>query len=265
MAEQVRCGVTARSRPGARRRRPDRGPQALPIAGTRPEGRAGPPREEIFNRVSARRAGSVTRHPQARPRPAVMWPPAAADVSLAGPLSCCRPAWPQSGLCRWLASAQLLPAGYALRAGGEFAAAGGAERPVLVPVLRWSSPAQVALPAVLRPARRFVPSAGRDPVAGRVVLLAAEPAGWTRQQQGPGQRASPAGGPGPGSRRPQRQPDGAHGASEPSPASEPLMLVEPQRVQARGYRRQFLPFSSACLVNGRVVTCSCRSRSAVLI
>jgi len=36
---------------------------------------------------------------------------------------------------------------------------GGAEQPVLVPLLRWSSPAQVALPAVLRPARRFVPSA----------------------------------------------------------------------------------------------------------
>ena len=61
---------------------PDRGPETLQIAGTRPEGRAGPPREETFNRVSARRAGSVTRHPQARPRPAMMRPPAAADVSL---------------------------------------------------------------------------------------------------------------------------------------------------------------------------------------
>ena len=54
---------------------------------------------------------------------------------------------------------------------------GGAEQPVLVPLLRWSSPAQVALPAVLRPARRFAPSAGRDLVAGPVVLLEAEPAG----------------------------------------------------------------------------------------
>ena len=33
----------------------------------------------------------------------------------------------------------------------------------------------------------------------------------------------------------------------------------------RGYRSRSLPFSSACLINGRVVTCSCRSRSAVLI
>ena len=104
---------------------------------------------------------------------------------------------------------------------------GGAEQPVLVPLLRWSSPALVALPAVLRPARRFVPSAGRDLVAGRVVLLEAEPAGW---QQGPGQRASPAGGTGPGSRRSQRQPDGAGGASEASPASETFMLMEPQLV-----------------------------------
>ena len=54
---------------------------------------------------------------------------------------------------------------------------GGAEQPVLVSLLRWSSPAQVALPAVLRPARRFVPSAGTDLVAGRVVLSEAEPAG----------------------------------------------------------------------------------------
>ncbi len=42
-------------------------------------------------------------------------------------------------------------------------------------------------------------------------------------------------------------------------------LGVPQEVQAPGYRRQFLPFSSACLINGRVVTCSCWSRSAVLI
>src|SRR2546421_5565913 len=36
------------------------------IAGTRPEGEGRAPREETFNRVSARRAGAVTRHPQAR-------------------------------------------------------------------------------------------------------------------------------------------------------------------------------------------------------
>jgi hypothetical protein len=59
---------------------------------------------------------------------------------------------------------------------------GGAEQPVLVSLLRWSSPAQVALPAVRRSARSFVASAGRDLVAGRVVLLEAEPAGWAGRQ-----------------------------------------------------------------------------------
>src|SRR5690242_7069081 len=98
---------------------------------------------------------------------------------------------------------------------------GAVEQPVLVSPLRWSSPAQVALPAVLRPAREFVPSAGRDLVVGRVVLLEAEPTGWT-WQQGPGQRASPVWEPGPGSRRPQRQPDGAHGASAASPGKRAL-------------------------------------------
>jgi hypothetical protein len=55
---------------------------------------------------------------------------------------------------------------------------GGAEQPVLVPVLRWFSPARAASPAVLRPARRFVPSAGRrdkEPArpAGHQVVVAA--------------------------------------------------------------------------------------------
>ena len=141
---------------------------------------------------------------------------------------------------------------------------GGAEQPILVPLLRWSSLCTGRIACDAPAGSRFVPSAGRDLVAGRVVPLEAEPTGWT-WQQGPGQRARSAGGTGLGSRRPQRQPDGAHGASEARPASEPLRLVEPQQVQARGYRRQSLPFSAACLINGRVVTCSCRSRSAVLI
>jgi hypothetical protein len=42
-------------------------------------------------------------------------------------------------------------------------------------------------------------------------------------------------------------------------------LCVPQQVQTRGYRSQSLPFSSARLINGRVATCSCWSRSAVLI
>jgi hypothetical protein len=101
-------------------------------------------------------------------------------------------------------------------------------------------------------------------VPGRVVPLEAEPAGWT-WQQGPGQRASSVGEPGPAVAGLSGQPGGAHGASEASPASEPFMLVEPQQVEARGYRSQSLSFSSACLINGRVVTCSCWSRSAVLL
>jgi len=74
----------------------------------------------------------------------------------------------------------LVWADYALRVDGEFVAADGAEQPVLVPLLRWSSPAQVALPAVLLPARRFVPSAGRRDKertrsAGQQVIVAASP------------------------------------------------------------------------------------------
>jgi len=97
----------------------------------------------------------------------------------------------------------LIDADYALRVDGEFVAAGrrGTAGSGASPSLVFS--AQVALPAALRPAGRFGPSAGRDLVAGRVVPLEAEPAGRT-WQQGPGQRASPAGEPGPGSRRPQR-------------------------------------------------------------
>jgi hypothetical protein len=86
-------------------------------------GRAGPAREETFNRVSARRAGSVTRRPQARPRPAVMWPPAAAGVSLTWPLSCCRLGRSLVSAAGWPARSSSLPT---MRCGvdGEFVAAG---------------------------------------------------------------------------------------------------------------------------------------------
>jgi hypothetical protein len=79
--------------------------------------------------------------------------------------------------------AQRRIADYALRADGEFVAAGrrGTAGSGASPSLVFS--AQVALPAALRSAGRFVPAAGRDLVAGSVVLLEAEPAGW---QQGPG-------------------------------------------------------------------------------
>jgi len=42
-------------------------------------------------------------------------------------------------------------------------------------------------------------------------------------------------------------------------------LGVPQEVWTCRYRRQSLSFWSGCLINGRVVTCSCWSRSAVLI
>jgi hypothetical protein len=54
--------------------------------GARPGGGPGPARDVAFNRVSARRAGPVTRHRQARPRPAAMravWRPAVVGVALA--------------------------------------------------------------------------------------------------------------------------------------------------------------------------------------
>jgi len=138
---------------------------------------------------------------------------------------------------------------------------GGAEQPVLVPVLRWSSPAPLALPAVLRPARRFVPSAGRrgrEPArsAGPQVVVAASPVvqpdglghrrrwacpgrgvpvaagpGRVEVAAGPGQRASPAW----GDRG--RQSPAAAGSrtaravpARPAPAGEPFTLGQPQQV-----------------------------------
>jgi hypothetical protein len=110
------------------------------------------------------------------------------------------------------------PADYALRSMASSPQPGGAEQPVLVPLLRWSSSAQAALPAVLGSQIRALGRAPRqglqcnrtawatcedDLVPGHVVPLEAEPAGWTWQQS-PGRRASSVGGTGPGSRRPQR-------------------------------------------------------------
>jgi hypothetical protein len=85
-----------------------------------------------------------------------------------------------------------------------------------------------------------------------------------RQRGGGGSRAGSASQPGPGNRA--RQLPAAAGSwtvravpARPGPAGEPFTLVEPQQVWARGYRSQSLSFSSACLINGRVVTCSCWS------
>ena len=175
---------------------PDRGPGALQIAGTRPEGEGRAPAGRDLlpgkrrtcrvcytppaSAATARGDVAAGRRGRIADMTTVMLPADLAAVSSL-PLAGQRAAPP----CRLCVAGSM----------ASSSQPGGAEQPVLVPVLRWSSPAQVALPAVLRPARRFVPSAGRDLVAGRVVLLEAEPAGW---QQGPGQRASPAGGTGPG-------------------------------------------------------------------
>ena len=194
-AGQMRCHRQIPS--GAARRRARPPSEGTADRETRPEGRAGPRGKRPFNRVSARRAGSVTRHPQARSRPAMMWPPAAGR-RIAGMTILMLPADLAAVSSLPLVGQRATSSLPTMRCGSMACSSqpGGAEQPVLVPLLRWSSPAQVALPAVLRPARRFVPSAGRDLVAGRVVLLEAEPAGCT-WQQGPGQRASSVGGPGP--------------------------------------------------------------------
>ena len=238
MAEQVRCSVTARSRPGGGAG-PDRGPEALQIAGTRAEGRAGPrgkrplpgkrrtcracctpPASAATARgdVGAGRRGRI-----AADMTTVMLPADLAAVSSL-PLVGQRAA-PACRLC----------------VAGSMASSsqpGGAEQPVLVPVLRWSSPALVALPAVLRAARRFVPSAGRDLVAGRVVLLEAEPAGC---QQGPGQRASLAGGTGPG-----QSPALAGSRAARAVPARPARQASPLGWRSRSWFRPVATVASSC-------------------
>ena len=185
-------------------------------------------------------------------------------------------------------------ADYALRVDGEFVAAGrrGTAGSGASPALVFSRTGRIASVrrlAIRAPGRAPRQGTDQDP-AGRAGECGRIPCGATgrrgphakmilslavsccwRQSQlgGRGSRApvsepGPAGEPGPG-----RRLSGSRTArtvpARPAPAGEPFMLMEPQQVQARGYRRQFLPFSSACLINGRGVTCSCWSRSAVLI
>ena len=80
----------------------------------------------------------------------------------------------------------------------------------------------------------------------------------------PGPRAGSVGEPGLAVADLSGQPDHVDGASEASASERALALVEPRQAQARGYRSQSLSYSSACLINGTVVTCSLWSRSAVL-
>ena len=225
-------------------------------------GRAGPAGRDLY-RVSAGRAGSVTRHPQARPRPA-------GDVAagrrgrIADMTTVMLPADLAAVSSLPLAGQRAAPAGYALRGRWRVRRSRAARNSRF-----WCLSFAGLLLHRSRCLRCSGPLADSCPRQGEILSLAVaccwrlSQRGW---QQGRGQRASLARG-----NRARAvaglsgQPDGAHGASEASPASEPFRLVEPQLVQARGYRGQFLPFSSACLINGRVVTCSCRSRSAVLI
>ena len=200
-AGQMRCHrqVPSGARPGAG---PGRDPEVLPIAGTRPEGESRAPREETFNRVSARRAGSVTRHPQARPRPAMMWPPQtyrwhdhSHAVGRLGRSLVSAAGWP---------ARHILPADYALRVEGEFVAAGrrGTAGSGASPALVFSCPGRIACGA---PAGAQIRALRR----GETLSLAVSCC-WRQSQRGRrGSRApvsEPArpGEPGPGSRRPQR-------------------------------------------------------------
>ena len=201
-------------------------------------GRAGPRGRDLY-RVSAGRAGSVTRHRQARAT-------ARGDVAagrrgrIADMTTLMLPADLAAVSSLPLVGQRAAPACRLCVAGSMASSSqpGGAEQPVLVPLLRWSSPALVALPAVLRPARRFVPSAGRDLVAGRVVLLEAEPAGW---QQGPGQRASLAGGTGPG-----QSPSLAGSRTARTVPARPARQASPLGWWSRSWFRPVATVASSC-------------------
>ena len=186
--------VPARSGAG-----PDRGPEALEIAGTRPEGRAGPRREETFYRVSAGRAGSVTRRPQARPRPAVMWPPAAAD-GIADMTTLMLPADLAAVSSLPLVGQRAAPADYALRGRWRVRRSRAARNSRF-----WC----LSFAGLLLPRSRCLRCSGRladsCPRQGEILSLAVSCC--RRQSQRGGSRApvsEPAwpGEPGPGSRRP---------------------------------------------------------------
>ena len=228
MAEQVRCSVTARSRPGARRRRArprsggtaDRGDPAGG-GGPGPRGKRPLPGKRRTCRVcytppasaaTARGDVAAGRRGRIADMTTVMLP---ADLAAVSSL-------PLAG--QRAAPRRLCVAGSMASSSQP----GGAEQPVLVPVLRWSSPAQVALPAVLRPGSQ-IRALGRErscrwpcrAVGGRASGVAAGPR--SASQPGRGDRARAVAGL-------SGQPDSAHGASEASPAGEPFRLAEPQLV-----------------------------------
>ena len=193
MAEQGRCSVTARSRPGARRRRArprsggtaDRGDPAGG-GGPGPRGKRPLPGKRRTCRVcytppasaaTARGDVAAGRRGRIADMTTVMLPADLAAVSslpLAGQRAAPRRLCVAGSMASW-------------------SQPGGAEQPVLVPVLRWSSPAQVALPAVLRPAQ--IRALGRErscrwpcrAVGGRASGVAAGPR--SASQPGRGDRA----------------------------------------------------------------------------
>jgi hypothetical protein len=164
-----------------------------------------------------------------------------------------------------LAGQRAAPADYALRVDGEFVAAGrrGTAGSGACPSLVFSCPGRVACGA---PAGAQIPALGRERSCRWPCRAGGDRASGVDVAAGPRSASQPGWG-----NRPVQSPASAGSRTartvpaRPAPASEPFRLMQPQLVQARGYRRQSLPFSSACLINGRVVTCSCWSRSAVLI
>jgi len=190
---------------------------------------------------------------------------------------------------------ETLPADYALRVDGEFVAAGrrGTAGSGTSPVLVFSCTGRIACGALAGSQIRALgraPRQGTDQIrrsagdCGRILCGATGRRGahakmslswpWravggrasgVEVAAGPGQRAGPAGGTGPGQSPASAGSRTARGASQARPGKRALYAAEPQQVSARGYRSQSLSFSSACLINGRGVTCSCWSRSAVLI
>ena len=214
--------VPARGRAG-----PDRGPETLQIAGTRPEGEGrAPAGRELL--PGKRRTCRVCYTPPVSAATARGDVAAGRRGRIADMTTLMLPADLAAVSSLPLAGQRAAPAGSALRGRWRVRRSRAARNSRF-----WC----LSFAGLLLPRSRCLrcsgPLADSCPRQGEILSLAVSCC-WRqsrrRWQQGPGQRASPAGGTGPGSRRPQRQPDSAHGASEASPAGEPFRLVEPQLV-----------------------------------
>ena len=204
---------------------PDRGPEALQIAGTRPEGRP-PAGKDLL--------------PGKRPTCRVCYTPPASAATARGDVAAGRrgriadmttvmlPADLAAVSSLPLVGQRAAPADFALRGRWRVRGSRAARNSRF-----WCLSFAGLLLHRSRCLRCSGPLADSCPRQGEILSLAVScccrqsQRGW---QQGPGQRASLAGGTGPGSHRPSGQPDSAHGASEASPAGEPFRLVEPQLV-----------------------------------